>query len=161
MPADQSTMALLQKRRKEKQYTLCVCLNNEKIKFRAHHFSLYWAWYLFNISFCSSPLISSPGILSSKVLQCWSFERKVFTYNIHIEQHIYYYNSLLLKKKIKCNQPNLPPASKFCRAVTKISSCWVQTTSRRGIKQLRISFGSIFLLFSYESSQRKSPAHAS
>ena len=30
-----------------------------------------------------------------------------------------------------------------CRVVTKISSCWVYTTSRRGIKQLGISFGSI------------------
>ena len=39
------------------------------------------------------------------------------------------------------------------RAVTKILSCRVNTTSRRGIKQLEISFGSIFLPFSYESSR--------
>ena len=39
------------------------------------------------------------------------------------------------------------------RAVTKISSCRVNTRSRREIKQLGISFGSIFLLFSYESSR--------
>ena len=39
------------------------------------------------------------------------------------------------------------------RDVTKISSCQVNTTSRQGIKQLEIPFGSIFLLFSYESSQ--------
>ena len=39
------------------------------------------------------------------------------------------------------------------RTVTKISSCWVNTTSRLGIKQLGISFGSIFLIFSYESSR--------
>ena len=44
------------------------------------------------------------------------------------------------------------------RAVTKISSCRVNTTSRRGIKQLGISFGSIFLPFSYESSRGKCPA---
>ena len=37
--------------------------------------------------------------------------------------------------------------------ITKISSSRVNTTSRRGIKQLGISFGSIFLLFSYESSR--------
>ena len=36
---------------------------------------------------------------------------------------------------------------------TKISSCQVNTTSRQGIKQLGIPFGSIFLLFSYGSSQ--------
>ena len=36
--------------------------------------------------------------------------------------------------------------------VTKISSCWVKTTSRRGIKQLAISFSAMFLVFSYESS---------
>ena len=43
--------------------------------------------------------------------------------------------------------------SDHIRDVTKISSCWVNTTSRQGIKQLGISFGSIFLLFSNESSQ--------
>ena len=37
--------------------------------------------------------------------------------------------------------------------VTKISSSQVYTTSRWGIKQLGISFGSIFLLFSHESRQ--------
>ena len=49
----------------------------------------------------------------------------------------------------------LPSQNEFIlsRAVTKISSCRVNTTSRRGIKQLGISFGSIFLLFSYESSR--------
>ena len=39
------------------------------------------------------------------------------------------------------------------RVVTKISSCWVNTTSRQGIKRLGISFGSIFLLFSNKSSR--------
>ena len=47
------------------------------------------------------------------------------------------------------------------RVVTKISSCRVNTTSRRGIKQLWISFGYIFLLLSYASSRGKSPAPAS
>ena len=37
------------------------------------------------------------------------------------------------------------------RVVTKISSCQVNTTSTRGIKQLGISSGSIFLLFSNKS----------
>ena len=37
------------------------------------------------------------------------------------------------------------------RVVTKNLSCQVNTTSRLGIKQQGISFGSIFLLFSYES----------
>ena len=46
----------------------------------------------------------------------------------------------------------------FCRAVTKISSFWVNTTSRQGIKRLGVSFGSIFLLFSYKSSWGKSLA---
>ena len=39
------------------------------------------------------------------------------------------------------------------RVVTKISSCRVNTTSRRGIKRLGISFGSISLLFSNKSSR--------
>ena len=37
--------------------------------------------------------------------------------------------------------------------VTKISSCQVNTTRRWGNKQLGFSFSSIFLLFSFESSQ--------
>ena len=47
------------------------------------------------------------------------------------------------------------PRKKTCGQgnVTNISSCRVNTTSRRGIKQLGISFGSIFLLFSFESRQ--------
>ena len=36
------------------------------------------------------------------------------------------------------------------RVVTKISRCWVNTTSRQGIKQLRVSFGSMFLLLSFK-----------
>ena len=39
------------------------------------------------------------------------------------------------------------------RVVTKISSCQVNTTSRPGIEQLGISFGSIVLLFSNKSSR--------
>ena len=50
---------------------------------------------------------------------------------------------------------------KKAKVVTKISNCRLNTTSRREIKQLRISFGSIFLLFSYESIRGKSPAPAS
>ena len=47
------------------------------------------------------------------------------------------------------------------RVVTKISSCRVNTTSRRGIKQLGIFFGPVILLFSNKSSRRKSPAPGS
>ena len=43
--------------------------------------------------------------------------------------------------------------TKYCRVVTKISSCRLNTASRRGIKRLGISFGSIFALFSNKSSQ--------
>ena len=39
------------------------------------------------------------------------------------------------------------------RVVTKIASCWIHTTSRWRIKQLGISFGSSFLLFSNKSSR--------
>ena len=41
----------------------------------------------------------------------------------------------------------------ICKAVTKISICQVNATIRWGIKQLGISSGSIFLLFSYEGSR--------
>ena len=39
------------------------------------------------------------------------------------------------------------------RVVTKISSCRVNTTTRRGVKRLGISFGSIFVLFSNKSNR--------
>ena len=39
------------------------------------------------------------------------------------------------------------------RDVTNFLSCRIDTTSRRGINELGICFGSIFLLCSYESSQ--------
>ena len=75
-----------------------------------------------------------------------------------------------LKKYAKvAPDPELLGKIKVCtpRVVTKISSCQVNTTSRWGKKQLGVSFGSIFLLFSFESSRgpryrsrRKSPAPA-
>ena len=43
--------------------------------------------------------------------------------------------------------------SSSSRVVTKILSCRVNTTRKRGIKQLGISFSSIFPLFSNKSSQ--------
>ena len=46
--------------------------------------------------------------------------------------------------------------SLYIRDVTKISSCRVNARSRWGIKQLGVSFGSIFLLFSFESSRGQS-----
>ena len=49
--------------------------------------------------------------------------------------------------------PSPPPPPTPPRVVTKTSSCRVNTTSRRGIKRLGISFGSIFLLFSNKSSR--------
>ena len=51
--------------------------------------------------------------------------------------------------------------STIVRAVTKISSCPVNKTSKQGIKLLGIFFGSIFLLFFYESSRGKSLAPSS
>ena len=60
--------------------------------------------------------------------------------NLQINIIIYYIDTSVLLD-------NIP------RVVTKISSCQVNTTSRRGIKQQGISFGSIFLLFSNKSSR--------
>ena len=60
-----------------------------------------------------------------------------------------------------CFKNNYDKGNSTIRVVTKISSCRVNTTSRRGIKQLGISFGSIFLLFSNKSSRGKFPAPSS
>ena len=56
------------------------------------------------------------------------------------------------KGKKKNNEGSAPSGSLArekggSRVVTKISSCRVNTTSRRGIKRLGISFGSIFFYF--------------
>ena len=50
--------------------------------------------------------------------------------------------------------PNFCACSSDIRVVTKISSCRVNT-SRQGNKQLGISFGSSFLLFSNKSSRER------
>ena len=51
------------------------------------------------------------------------------------------------------NKEHVLHCAQWFRVVTKISSCWVNTTSRRGIKWLGISFGSIFVLFFKKSSR--------
>ena len=60
--------------------------------------------------------------------------------------------NLLLFSRSCCRRRRRCLSSLF-RVVTKILSCRVNTTSRRGIKWLGICFGSIFLLFSNKSSQ--------
>ena len=55
--------------------------------------------------------------------------------------------------RVNGKQPKTRIGRRQTRHVTKISSCWVNATSRQGILQLKISFGPIFLLFSYESSR--------
>ena len=64
--------------------------------------------------------------------------------------------------------PALTEKDSVSRVVTKVSSCRVNTTSRRGIKRLGISFGSIFFYFPIKvagghslCSQGKSPAPGS
>ena len=63
--------------------------------------------------------------------------------------------SLFMGQRKLSHRVNLPfsLSIRLSRAVTKISSCRVNTTSKQGFKQLGISFGSIFLLFSCESSR--------
>ena len=54
-----------------------------------------------------------------------------------------------------CKQMQLVTSNNVASVCTglKISSYWVDTTSRQGMKQLGISFSAMFRLFSYESSQ--------
>ena len=59
----------------------------------------------------------------------------------------------ILRPKFDVSSPNAIHQADLIRVVTKISSCRVNTTRRRGIKWLGISFGSIFLLFSNKSSR--------
>ena len=73
------------------------------------------------------------------------------------------YNYHLIGKGLNRRTPPHPPPPTSSpihitflsspRVVSKISSCQLNTTTRRGIRQIGISFGSIFFLFSYESSQ--------
>ena len=68
--------------------------------------------------------------------------------NWRIQKHLLAKCQVQLSLTIETQIFNYP-----IRVVTKISSCRVNTTSRLGIKQLGISFGSIFLLFSNKSSR--------
>ena len=52
--------------------------------------------------------------------------------------------------KLITNQPGDRTSRLAGLIVTKFSSCWVNTTSRWGIKWLGISFGPVFLLFPIE-----------
>ena len=63
---------------------------------------------------------------------------------------IHYYSELRIHVHVShaCTH-----VEKLTRVVTKISSSQGNTTSRRGIKQLGISLGSIFLLYCHESSR--------
>ena len=63
----------------------------------------------------------------------------------------YFLNQIASTKSLVAMVPKVVAAWRV--VVTEISSCQVNTTSRQGMKQLGISFGSIFLLFSSESSQ--------
>ena len=63
----------------------------------------------------------------------------------------YFLNQVASTKSLVAMVPKVVTAWRV--VVTEISSCQVNTTSRQGMKQLGISFGSIFLLFSSESSQ--------
>ena len=61
---------------------------------------------------------------------------------------------MCLEKDLYISKTNsVNSRSRHVRTVAKISICRVNTTSRRAIKLLEISFGSIFLLFSFKSSQ--------
>ena len=72
--------------------------------------------------------------------------------DIHVNLHWKNTFMVWLKQKEKVGHQSVL-LSRSGRVVTKISSCRVNTTSRRGIKRLGISFGSIFLLFSNKSSR--------
>ena len=58
----------------------------------------------------------------------------------------------VITHKVDNKSWNNPDSHFSSRDVDKILSCRVNTTSRRGIKHRRVSFGSIFLLFSNKSS---------
>ena len=61
----------------------------------------------------------------------------------------YYINANEIPGELSCENMISSHVKIACyRVVTKISSCRVNATSGWGIKQLGISFGSIFLLFS-------------
>ena len=77
----------------------------------------------------------------------WEMEKKLACRTEEWTAHSYYSGSF------RCSwvRSRLKPTFEI-RVVTKISSCQVNTTSRRGIKWLGVSFGSIFLLFADKSS---------
>ena len=69
--------------------------------------------------------------------------RSLTTRNFNIQ---FFYHSYFLFCEVTRQNKNI-------RVVTKISSCQANTKSRRGIKQLGISFLSILLPFSFKSSR--------
>ena len=97
---------------------------------------LYWLSFLTKIKLNNPDTSSSTKILHMWAPVRWIYSRSTMRWITEITGKCFW-TSLIF-----------PPST---RAVTKVSSCRVNTTSRQGIKKQGISFASIFLLFSYES----------
>ena len=106
-------------------------------------------WGIFELIFQESILHLFPS--SPSCAYCLSHIHALFISNkgkSQISRSIYWsINIIIYYIDTSVLLENIP------RVVSKISSCRVNTTSRQGIKQQGISFGSIFLLFSNKSSQ--------
>ena len=124
---------------------LCGCVTSKSL-FILCYFILFVFMERIQTAFIASVAVSNCTV--PKPLDLWSESKFISARTTLPEKHSSpsRHVSMLFAK-------NITAAGWCCRAVTKILSCQVNTTIRWGIKQLGIFSGSIFLLFSYGSSQ--------
>ena len=123
---------------------LCGCATSKSL-FILCYFILFVFMERIQTAFIASVAVSNCTV--PKPLDLWSESKFISARTTLPEKHSSpsKYVGMLFTKDITA-------AGSCCSAVTKISSCQVNTTSRWGIKQFVIFSGSIFLLFSYGSS---------
>ena len=125
--------------------TLWMCYLQIIIYFIFCYFILFLFMERIQTAFIASVAVSNCTV--PKPLDLWSESKFISARTTLPEKHSSpsRYVGMLFAKDITV-------AGSCCSAVTKISSCQINTISRWGIKQLVIFSGSIFLLFSYGSS---------
>ena len=120
--------------------------------------ALYWSQYAHPASAFSlsvvlrhvvleRPTFCIPSGTQNSAVTQWHMSKPLTVLYLHFHIRI-----MCLSRRLTVDTHN-PLQVPIMRVVTKISSCQANTKSRRRIKQLGVSFLSIFLLFSFESSQ--------
>ena len=123
----------------------------------SHWLSISIFFQIFNTTWTPSFQKLTTALKATVKASPWSkslpLQAKNGWYRKPFGKFIFLHQSTFFAPNSMSSSPNAIHQADLIRVVTKISSCRVNTTRRRGIKWLGISFGSIFGLFSNKSSR--------